>query len=182
MTRARWGEAACGTPPRRATEPAQKRQNRKMQQKVFTVPMLGGEEANEELNRYLRGQHVVAIDKEFCIVGNAGYWTFCVTVADGPARPAAAQGERREKVDYREVLDERSFAVFARLRNIRKQMAAEAAVPAYAIFTDAELADIAQLETLDEASLGQLQGIGTKRVEKYGREMLQRYYTEGQMT
>lgn len=45
-----------------------------MQQKVFTVPLLGGDEANEELNRYLRGQRVVSVDKEFCEVGGVGYW------------------------------------------------------------------------------------------------------------
>ena len=67
-----------------------------MQVKMFTIPMLGGDEANEVLNRYLRGQRVVTIDKQFCIVGDMGYWTFCVTVADSAVRPSYAQGERRE--------------------------------------------------------------------------------------
>lgn len=149
-----------------------------MQQKVFTVPMMGGDEANEELNRYLRGQRVVSVDKEFCIVGGAGYWTFCVTVADGPVRPVSSPGGRAEKVDYREVLDERSFAVFARLRAIRKLLAAEDAVPAYAVFTDAELAELSQVDPLDERSLAALPGIGSKRMEKYGREMLRRFHEE----
>lgn len=150
-----------------------------MQQKIFTVPMLGGDEEGEELNRFLRGQRVVAVDKEFCVVGGIGYWTFCVTVADAPsARPQVAPGERREKVDYREVLDEHAFALFVRLRAIRKQLATEEAVPAYAVFTDAELAAIAQLEPLDEHGLSALPGIGSKRVEKYGREMLHRFYEE----
>lgn len=153
-----------------------------MQLKVFTVPMLHGEEQNEELNRYLRGQRVVSVDKEFCVVGGVGYWTFCVTVADsGPHRvgqEGPPHGERRDKVDYRDILDEHAFAIFARLRAIRKQLAAEDAVPAYAVFTDAELAEISQMETMDEHGLSALSGIGVKRMEKYGREMLRRYSEE----
>jgi hypothetical protein len=43
-------------------------------------------------------------------------------------------------VDYKEVLNEADFAVFSRLRDLRKVIAEKEAVPAYAIFTNEQLA------------------------------------------
>ena len=39
------------------------------------------------------------------------------------------------------------------MRKLRKQIAESEAVPAYAVFTDAELAEMAKLEVLDTASI-----------------------------
>lgn len=147
-----------------------------MQLKVFTVPVIGSEEAIEEVNRHLRGCRAVSVDKQLCQQDGAWYWTFCVTEADGKG-PKPSGSERREKVDYREVLEAPQFAVFDRLRKVRKQMAEEQALPAYAIFTDAELAEIARLENLSEKALSGIDGIGDKRVEKFGHEIIARYNT-----
>jgi hypothetical protein len=43
-------------------------------------------------------------------------------------------------VDYKEVMNEADFAVFSRLRDLRKVIAEKEAVPAYAIFTNEQLA------------------------------------------
>ncbi|MBQ7062919.1 MAG: HRDC domain-containing protein [Bacteroidales bacterium] len=147
-----------------------------MQLKIFTIPIIGGEEVNEEMNRFLRGHRLVTVDKQFCLVGDTACWTFCVTYVEGNTPSFAPKaGEIREKVDYKTVLDENTFAVFSRLREIRKALAAEDAVPAYAVFTDAELAEISKLQQLDEKTLLTLKGIGSARVEKYGRKICQRY-------
>ncbi|MBR1793200.1 MAG: HRDC domain-containing protein [Bacteroidales bacterium] len=127
------------------------------------------------MNRFLRANRVASIEKQFCIQGESAFWTFCVTCADGPLKPPQSESERRERIDYREVLDADTFAVFSRLRVIRKQMAEEGAVPAYAVFTDAELAAIAQAQPVSEQNIQQLNGVGEKRMEKYGRELVRRY-------
>ena len=152
-----------------------------MQLMVFMVPATGGKEENEELNRYLRGNRVVSVDKQFCQQGDTAFWSFCVTVADNtpPTAAAASFGaERKGKVDYREVLDDESFALFSRLRAIRKTISTEQSLPAYTIFTDAELAEMTKLDTLDETTLGKIAGIGPRRAEKYGVELLRRLHAE----
>ena len=53
-----------------------------------------------------------------------------------------SQTASKEKVDYKLVLSEADFSLFSRLREIRKQIAIADAVPAYAVFTDEELAGI----------------------------------------
>lgn len=89
-------------------------------------------------------------------------------------------GERKEKVDYKSVLGEEHFKVFTRLRAFRKQIADQDAVPAYAVFTDAELATLSQVEGLTEQAMLQVEGIGKKRVEKYGALLVALSRQEGQ--
>lgn len=154
-----------------------------MQVRVFTVPMMCGEEENEAMNKWLKGNRVVEVDRRFCEVGGAGYWTFCITAAEGAPAPSAAAtaSSRREKVDYRNELEPAAFARFSAFRDIRKQISHEEAVQPFVVFTDAELAAIAKLETLDEAHIAGLQGIGPARAEKYGREMLRRFAEHQQL-
>ena len=74
----------------------------------------------------------------------------------------------RQKVDYRQVLDEATFQRFSRMRELRKQLALEEAVPPFAIFSDAELAALAKVEPLTIAAMLGVKGVGEKKVEKYG--------------
>ena len=79
------------------------------------------------------------------------------------------QGERKEKIDYKNVLEAHVFEVFSKLRVLRKQIAENDAVPAFAVFTHAELASIAKLESITPKTLLTINGIGDKRVDKYGK-------------
>ena len=78
---------------------------------------------------------------------------------------------RTGKVDYREVLSPEAFAKFAKLREIRKELAAINAIPSYAVFTDEELSKIAQLETLTVSAICSINGI-SKRAEKYAADFI----------
>ena len=80
---------------------------------------------------------------------------------------------RSEKVDYKTVLSPECFEVFTKLREARKQIAKDESVPAYAIFTDKELADITQLTDLTPAAMLKIDGINHGRVDKYAERILQ---------
>lgn len=144
-----------------------------MQYKVFTIPIMGGETVQEEMNRFLRGNKVVDVEKQLITINNNAYWSFCVQYIYGIENKIESNGERREKVDYKSVLDEATFARFSKLRAIRKQIAEQDAIPAYAVFTDAELAELAKLNELTEKSMLSVYGIGEKKVKKYGELLCQ---------
>ena len=72
------------------------------------------------------------------------------------------------------------FTRFALMRTVRKKIADEDAVPAYSVFIDAELAEFAKLETLTLSSMKAIEGVGDKRIEKYGAKFLRAYEKEGQ--
>lgn len=142
-----------------------------MQIKIFTIPVISGEQINEELNKFLRSQKIVDIEKQLVVQKECAFWSFCVTYLPVVRPLGEDTTERREKIDYKRVLDEQTFAIFTRLRVIRKQLADRDAVPAYAVFTDAELAEIAKMNMPTPSQLRSVPGIGERKVEKYGVDL-----------
>jgi len=144
----------------------------KMQYKIFTLPIYGSEEMNEEMNKFLRAHRIVNVERKLVERSNGdACWSFCIEYVDGLAAAPGNTWQRKEKIDYKMVLDEQTFTHFSRLREIRKQIADSDAVPAYAVFTDAELAEIAALPEKSPADLQKIEGIGAKKVEKYGETL-----------
>lgn len=139
--------------------------------------MMGGIEQEEQLNLFLRSHKVADVRKELVQADGGCFWTFCITYIMGALPPTT--GDRKEKVDYKQVLDEPTFARFAKMREIRKLLATEDAVPAYSIFTDAELAEFAKMERLTLGEMKKVSGIGEKRLEKYGEKLLNQYEKDG---
>ncbi len=142
-----------------------------MQYKIFSIPICGGEEVTEEMNKFLRSCRIINVERKLVENVHPACWSFCIEYMDSQANSNVWQ--KKEKVDYKTVLDEETFKVFARLREIRKRIADADAVPAYAVFTDAELADIASLPEKNGNSLLKIEGIGKKKVEKYGEMLCQ---------
>ena len=84
----------------------------------------------------------------------------------------------QRKTDYKEILSEAEFNIFSRLRSIRKEISAKDSVPAYAVFTDAELADMSRLEAISIVNVKKIPGIAEKRMEKYGNQLIEKYLSE----
>lgn len=137
-----------------------------MQIKVFSVPIIGGESANEELNIFLRSKKILQVENQLIHHSGSSFWSFCVKYLD--TAPTPISGEK-VKTDYKQVLDEAVFKRFSRLREIRKQIAQNEAIPAFAVFTDEELAELAKLPEFTLAKMKTIKGIGEKKVEKYGQ-------------
>ena len=70
------------------------------------------------------------------------------------------------------MLNEADFALFAKLRDLRKKLAEQEGVPAYALFTNEQLAQMAQQRVTTQAQLAALDGVGPARIEKYGEAFL----------
>ena len=141
-----------------------------MQIKIFDILARCQDEDIDLLNKFLRANRVLDVDRQFYVTSDqVGHWSIAVTYL--PSHNSIVVGERREKIDYKEVLSVDDFDRFTKLRSIRKQLANSDAVPAYAVFTDAELAQIAQLSNIDTTSIAKISGIGERRIEKYGRAL-----------
>ena len=141
-----------------------------MQIKIFNIPIGADESLTEELNHFLRANKIVDIKKDLAMLDGNSCWTFCVTYIQS-ARPLDAESGRNgsaSKVDYKEILDPETFLRFSNLRKVRKQIAESEAIPAYAVFTDAELSEMAKLGNLTIEAMSKISGIGKKKVEKYG--------------
>jgi ATP-dependent DNA helicase RecQ len=63
-------------------------------------------------------------------------------------------------------------ALFDRLRELRRQLAEQASVPAYVVFADATLREMAVARPADEAGLLAVNGVGDTKLQRYGRAFL----------
>jgi superfamily II DNA helicase RecQ len=134
--------------------------------KIITVSAIESQEENE-LNSFLSSHKVISIEKHLMTENNQNFWTFCIQYMEGDP-PNKNNLKYPVKIDYREVLNAEEFIRFSDFRKIRKQLALDEALPAFAIFNDAELAEMAKAEALSLASMLGIKGIGDKKVEKYG--------------
>ena len=147
-----------------------------MQYKFFTIPAIGGDWAwaEEELNAFLRSHRVLTVQRELANNGSQNCcWSFCVEYMDGEQTTGKDRWEKREKVDYRTILNDEEFSRFRIYRDIRKKLSEEEAIPAYAIMVDEQLAELARQSSVDESTLKKLKGFGEKKFEKYGVRFLQ---------
>lgn len=142
-----------------------------MRLKYFVVPVLDSEAAEQELNRFLAQHQIVTLKNELVQESGGSYWAVSVTYqsSQGTKPPSG-----RKKIDYMEVLPPEDFAVFAELRQLRKQFASRDGVPAYRVFTDHQLAALVQGKVRTRSQMAAVSGIGPATVEKYGEAFIAR--------
>ena len=92
-----------------------------------------------------------------------------LTIAVPPPRKRAA----RKRTDYP------ADPMFDALREARRRLAAEAGVPPYVIFHDSTLREIAARKPGSLGELGEVQGVGSVKLERYGKTMLEALSTNG---
>ncbi|MGY1835097.1 ATP-dependent helicase [Blastococcus sp. SYSU DS0510] len=85
-----------------------------------------------------------------------------------PTAPPARRPAKRPKV----VLEGEAGELFERLRAWRTQAAQDASVPAYVVFSDATLQAIAESRPASLRELSGLPGIGARKLELYGADVL----------
>jgi superfamily II DNA helicase RecQ len=142
--------------------------------KFFTVPIHTCEAAEAELNSFLQSHKVLDVERRWVDQGPNSFRSFCVDYLDPVATGGrgSRQSRYRSKVDYREVLSNEDFAVFSKLRDLRKEVAQETGVPVYAIFNNEQLAQIVQRKASTKADLEAITHVGDARIEKYGSRFL----------
>jgi ATP-dependent DNA helicase RecQ len=82
---------------------------------------------------------------------------------DGPARPP---------VEDLPPLSGADEGLLARLRDLRRTISREDQVPAYVVFPDRTLAEMAVRRPTNVNALGQIRGVGPAKIEKYGERFL----------
>ena len=89
-----------------------------------------------------------------------------------PRGKAKAGRTAKPKADPALGLDAEAQQRFEALKAWRSEVAKEHGLPAYVIFQNTTLAEMARLLPGDLAELGEISGVGAKKLEAYGREIL----------
>ena len=118
----------------------------------------------------MRGHKVLHMETRLVQQEHAAFWCFCIQYLPVGFKKSV---KKKQRTDYKKELDEESFKRFSTYREIRKQIAKEEAIPAYAVFTDKELSKLAVFEELTTANMKTIKGVGEKKIEKYGSQIHQ---------
>ncbi len=139
-----------------------------MQVHIITVSD-GDSAALEELNRFLRGHRVLTLHQE----RSGNLWSFCISYQPGADGTSARREPEVKKIDYKEVLDAATFALFSKLREWRKQVAETEKLPPYAVMTNEQLANVARERVKTAAAFADIEGVGPSKVERYAAAVVQ---------
>jgi hypothetical protein len=112
-----------------------------MQIKTYAIPIIGGEQLNEEMNTFLRSKKILQMESQIVTHANTAFWSFCIRyLSDYVGRmPSSPFGHSGQKIDHQAKLDPKSAARFGQYRTIRRDLSKKEGIPAYAIFTDEQL-------------------------------------------
>ena len=88
------------------------------------------------MNSFIRGHRVLTVQRELVNSGQTSCWCCCVEYIEGAKPIENTKNNTKEKIDYRNILNDDDFGKFRILRECRKQLAPEEAIPAYAVFLD----------------------------------------------
>ena len=142
----------------------------------FFISPFGERSVTDELNAFLRSHRIVNVEKRL-IDGERGTgWVFLVEYgADGSKNTSGTSSQR---IDYREVLNPAEYALFDKLRELRKNLSEKAGLPVYAVFTNDQLAAMVKKPPKTGKDLLSIAGVGEARVKQYGEAFINLFSKE----
>ena len=140
----------------------------------FVVSLIDNREAAEELNAFLGNHRVVHVERRWIEQGSQSAWAFCIEYIESRGERGAIpkSGLSRNRIDYKTILSSEEFTIFSLLRELRKELSQQEAVPVYALFNNEQLAQMVQRRCSTKTDLLGIEGIGEARVDKYSERLL----------
>ncbi|MBQ4083748.1 MAG: HRDC domain-containing protein [Bacteroidaceae bacterium] len=138
-----------------------------MQIKTFKIPLGDNGGAEEELNKFLRSHRVLKVERAFCLEGS-GYLAVCVEYMEGNMVSDNVNTSGRSRRDYAKELSEDEQKRFELFKAKRRELATEKSLPAYMIFTDAELVTLLKYPHLNIENVMDVPGVQKSRLKDYG--------------
>ena len=145
----------------------------------FFISPFGEKTVTDELNTFLRSHRIVNVEKRLIDGERGTCWVFLVEYGTEGGKNAGSSPTQR--TDYREVLSSVEYALYDKLRNLRKEISEKAGIPVYAVFTNDQLAAMVKKPPKIVRDLLSIAGIGEARVKQYGEAFINLFTAEEQM-
>jgi superfamily II DNA helicase RecQ len=146
----------------------------------FYVSPFGEKSVTDELNIFLRSHRIINVEKKL-IDGERGTgWVFLVEYGNTDSKNTSSNASS-QRIDYREVLNTAEYALYDKLRDLRKQIAEKSGIPVYAVFTNDQLAGMIKKPPKIPKDLLSISGVGEARIKQYGEPFLKLFLAEEQL-
>ena len=135
----------------------------------FFVSPFGEKSVTDELNSFIRSHRIINVEKRLIDSINGTGWAFLVEYGNDGNKSTTGSSQR---VDYREILNPAEYALFDKLRNLRKELAEKSGIPVYAVFTNDQLAVMVKKPPKNAKDMLAIPGVGESRVKQYGEAFI----------
>jgi hypothetical protein len=98
----------------------------------FFVKCIDPDAGESDLEKFLGMHRVIKVSSKLIEAGLDSFWAYQVEYALGVS---TFSGEKIPKVDYKELLNSVQFTQYLQLRELRKELSEQEAIPSYTIFT-----------------------------------------------
>ncbi len=143
-----------------------------MQVRIVTIPYVDGTGGFDD--RFLRDlvvkNEVSRIESQFFVKDGVPHWSFfCCYIPGGDVEIK----RDKSRQDWREIIRKEDWPLFNRFRDWRKELAHKHGIPPFLVLTNRQLAEIMERKCSTLSALSEIDGIGPRRIEKYGKAVLE---------
>jgi len=136
-------------------------------------------QVHDWLNQLESQGYLMRVGREFPTLGvtQAGYWLlrpdkFDKTERDLPVMLVETRRRQTKKTAAAATAEPYDEALFEKLRALRAELAAELRVPAFVVFGDRSLQDMARRKPVNERDFLDVFGVGASKLQKFGKQMM----------
>ena len=144
--------------------------------KIITITFDSARETfnSDVLNEFIADKEVTYFQSEFFCCNNKYYWTILLEYdyLEGYTPIGNRHACSLPKKETLPQLTDEEFALFKTLKGWRREKAKEEGLPPYIIFNDSHLIEMIKNKPSSLEGLKNIHGIGEKKAEKYGKEVL----------
>lgn len=147
-----------------------------MHLKIFTIPFDDEMRSfdDSELCEFLQGKEVLSFREVYFERGGENYWNILVHWRTKEKTESAGErGGHVDKKDLQKIMEEADMPLFEELRKWRNARAKQAGASAFMIMSNVDLAYIAHRRPSTLQALGEIPGIGEKKTENFGKDILE---------
>ena len=144
--------------------------------KIITIPFQDSLQGfdDERLRRFVDSKKVTSLREFFFLKEGCPYLVFVITYEPDLIQNNPSSQTIKQKADesWKKLLSDKDLPLFDNLREWRKNQAETEGVPPYIVFTNKELATLVSQKPQSKNQLGEIAGIESKKIEKYGTKIL----------
>ncbi len=135
----------------------------------FMIPTTNSDSHVKVLNAFLNSHAIVHIDRRFVDCGENSHWVLAIEyISSYGGNSMDKKVQKRNRVEYKEILTSEEFKKYEQLREWRKKVADAESVPLYAILNNEHIADIVRSDVKTKSDLTNIKNIGEAKMQKYG--------------
>ena len=147
-----------------------------MHVRVFTLRFSPATERFDDSSvvGFLADKEVLSIRDHFFVIGDVPYLTLvvCYRAASPPAPAVSGKARPQRDESWQKKLTEADWPLFKTLRVWRSDRCKLEGIPPYIICTNRQLADVVKARPQPLAALGEINGFGEAKLQKYGKDLL----------